>query len=140
MIHEGEIVPARKPRPRDPIWDGLVDHFDYTPATQNERGKWNVAVKQLREANATYEQVRLRCLAFMLRFPGATLTPTALANHWGALGASPSVLTRRQVRTVTDQQMRSATCNVIKERVGESEYQSMRAMQMRYFGMSTLDP
>ena len=43
----------KKARPRDPLWDASVQIFGYTPATKGERGKWNSALKELREAEVT---------------------------------------------------------------------------------------
>jgi hypothetical protein len=56
------------------------------PATKSERAAYNRALKELREANATPEEVRRRAGAYRSRWPRVSLTPSALAKHWGALG------------------------------------------------------
>ena len=43
-------------RPRDEIWDALTDRFGEV-RTPNERNRRNAAVKQLREAQATPEEI-----------------------------------------------------------------------------------
>lgn len=45
-------------RARDPIWDALTEAFG--PArTKNENGRRNAATRQLREANATPEEIAI---------------------------------------------------------------------------------
>lgn len=43
-------------RPPDPLWDALSEHFGEV-RTASERGRRNKAVKELREAEATPEEV-----------------------------------------------------------------------------------
>lgn len=43
-------------RPRDELWDALTEHFG-EPRTTSERGRRNKAVKELREAGATSEEI-----------------------------------------------------------------------------------
>lgn len=45
-------------RERDPIWDALTEHFGQV-RTKDERGRRNAAVKQLREAEATPEEIKI---------------------------------------------------------------------------------
>lgn len=45
-------------RPRDLLWDSLTEFFG-EPRTQSERGRRNRAVRELREAGATPEEVQI---------------------------------------------------------------------------------
>jgi len=80
-----ELEPVPSPRPRDELWDALVDSLKNEPETSSERGRWNAALKQLREAGATPREIKTRSEAYRRRYPDAALTPTALASNWGAL-------------------------------------------------------
>lgn len=45
-------------RPSDPIWDALTEGFGEV-RTKSERGRRNKAVKELRDAEATPEEIRV---------------------------------------------------------------------------------
>lgn len=66
----------------------LVGALGHAPATKSERGAWRNAVNQLDQADATPDEVRSRSTEYRRRWPDATLTASALARHWGELGAS----------------------------------------------------
>lgn len=55
-----ELPPSKPPkeRPRDEIWDTITEHFG-EPRTQSERKRRNGAVRELREAGATPEEVAI---------------------------------------------------------------------------------
>jgi hypothetical protein len=75
----------RKPKKPDELWDALVEILKTQPATSSERGRWNAALKQLREAGATAEDIRARAKVYRATYPDAALTPTALSSNWGSL-------------------------------------------------------
>lgn len=79
-------------RTRDLLWEALVKacHADDEEMTKSERGRYNKALKELREAGATPEEVGKRARFWRQTYPGASLTPTALATHWSALKPPPS--------------------------------------------------
>lgn len=79
---------AGNSRPRDELWDALTAELGSPPATRSERGRWNKAVKELREAGATPADVKSRCVVYRRRWPGVSLTPTALSSNWGSLAAA----------------------------------------------------
>lgn len=81
---EGVVV-APAPRPRDDIWDALTSALECEPHTESERGAWNKARKELAAAEATPEQIHHRADEYRRRWPNMTLSPNALARHWGEL-------------------------------------------------------
>jgi len=66
--------------PRDEIWDQLDLHFGPV-RTKSERGRRNVAVKQLREAGATPEEVTVAYEWCAKTF--TVFTEMALVAHFG---------------------------------------------------------
>ena len=85
------------PRPRDPIWEALVDELG-EPATRSERGRRNRVVKELREVGATPDDVHARCDAAR-RTWGVPLTDTALSANWTRLGAAAAQPGRGALRS-----------------------------------------
>lgn len=79
------LAPVAKLRPRDEVWDTLVDVCGYRPEADSERGAWNKARKELRRLEAGADDVRDRAAAYRKRWPLVALTPTALVRHWGEL-------------------------------------------------------
>lgn len=77
---------ARKPRAPDPLWDTLVSLIGQAPAGM-ERGRWNAALKSLREAEATPDQLRAAAAAYrrLPTFHDCVMTPTAIAANWTVL-------------------------------------------------------
>lgn len=77
------------PRPRDPLWDTLVELFGAAPAGM-ERGRWNKACKSLRESGATAETLRFAAEAYRTHpsYSQVVMTPTALAANWTILTAT----------------------------------------------------
>jgi len=67
-------------RQRDPIWDALDLHFGPV-RTNSERGRRNLAVKELREAGASPEEIRVAYLWCDKNF--TTFTEMALVSHFG---------------------------------------------------------
>jgi hypothetical protein len=62
--------------------------------TRTARGQLNKAVKELREVQATPEQIHHKAKAYRTQYPNATLTPTALTKHWSSFAQ----LERKQQR------------------------------------------
>lgn len=58
-------------RERDHIWDALTEHFGPV-RTRDERSRRNAAVKQLREAEATAEEIRVTFEFCSARFTSFT--------------------------------------------------------------------
>lgn len=67
--------------------------------TKSERGRYNRALKELRDAGATPDEITKRARHYAQTYPGASLTPTALATHWSSLKVQsryPQVETAQQ--------------------------------------------
>jgi hypothetical protein len=82
---------TRKPRPPDLLFEAVCDAcgIDRQTLTPSGRGPLNRAVKEIREVAGTPEDVPRRAAEFRRRFPEASLTPSALAKHWGSLASAP---------------------------------------------------
>ena len=72
-------------RPRDELWDALVREVGTQPSTRSERGRWNAALRELREVGASALDVRARAQVYRQRWPEMSFTPTALSSNWGSL-------------------------------------------------------
>jgi hypothetical protein len=72
------------PKPKDQLFETVaqVCGISITNLTRTSRGQLNKAVKELREVNATDQQVHDTAKAYRNQYPNATLTPTALIKHW----------------------------------------------------------
>jgi hypothetical protein len=78
-------VSSRQP---DVLWDRLVQIIGEEPTTKSERGRWNHALKEMRDAGATPDQLTAVALAYRKTWPEMTLTPTALVANWTVLTAN----------------------------------------------------
>jgi len=89
---------AKKQRPRDLVWDALVEACGYQPGTATERGAWNRARKEI--GDNPPGEVAARAKAFKRRYPDLKCTPTALMRQWGALGETNGQPRRRSQEEV----------------------------------------
>lgn len=86
--------PDRKPRSPDLHWEALASWMGCKPETDSERGAWNKALKQLKQAGATPEDILRRGTWYEQTYLGIQKTPTGLVKHWGELANGPRVPTR----------------------------------------------
>lgn len=77
------IPTAPTARARDPIWDTFKDILDYEPTTKQERNKWGKCVKDIKDANGTPDEMRIRAARYIAKYGRDRLTVTALVSHWG---------------------------------------------------------
>lgn len=79
---------ARKP---DLIWDAVIEAcgLDATQLTQSARGAINKTVQQLKQVNATPQDIHDRARQHLTKWPNVSLTPTSLAKNWAQLQAQP---------------------------------------------------
>lgn len=73
---------------RDELFETVAEvcSVDRETLTPSARGELNRATKELRGVGATPDEVRGRAARYRVKFPGADLTPSALAKHWPKLG------------------------------------------------------
>ena len=85
--HARPAIASARSRPRDELWEALVDVMGCQPETDVERKRWNTALAQIRRANppGTPEEIRLRAARLVLKMERKRLTPFSLASNWGEL-------------------------------------------------------
>ena len=69
----------------DPLWELFKELTGTEPITKSERGRWNKAIKELRDAGITPGDVRERARVYREKWPQLDLTPTGLASNWSRL-------------------------------------------------------
>lgn len=80
---EGVLAPIPARNKRDAIWDAMLHVCGISGAiTPPARGAYNKARADLAACDATPETIRQRATVFRMRWPGVSLTPTALARRW----------------------------------------------------------
>lgn len=89
----GEVPPTEvRQRPKDHLWEALLQAIGRDPETTIERKRWNAALKELRDAGASPEDITGRASAYRREWPGVELTPHGLAVNWSRFGSSVVVL------------------------------------------------
>jgi DNA-binding transcriptional MocR family regulator len=91
--------PESATRKKDDLFEVIAEAcgISLTGMTRTARGQLNKACKELREVQATPDQVKAKAKAYRAQYPNATLTPTALIKHWSSFAqlekkqARPSV-------------------------------------------------
>ena len=85
---EPGVSPSRPPQLDGDLLDALTGLLGYQPQTAAEQRRWERALHQLAQHDATAEQVRDRAAAALVNgWTPAMLTPSAIAANWGQLGA-----------------------------------------------------
>lgn len=76
-----------KSRPRNPVWDAVVDECGWNgqELTKSQKGRLASAVKELSEVGATEDEIRRRSANYRKKYPGMDLTPNALAANWASI-------------------------------------------------------
>lgn len=109
-VEKVELVPmstavpeAKKERPRDPVWDALIEvcGVDAKTIPVSKRGAYGKAVKELKGVDATPDEIRRRGANYVRRWGADKLTPSALVSHWAEVAQAP---TNGVARTTTDVQ------------------------------------
>jgi hypothetical protein len=82
-LQQGSTSTKRRSRV-DALWDAVmfVCDIDTGSIPRSARGGYNAAVRDLREVGAEPAEVIRRAAIFRATYPGARLTPTALARRW----------------------------------------------------------
>lgn len=91
-------------RPKDELWEALVAACgaDSTQMTKSERGRYNHALKELRDVSATPDDIHIRSNRYKQKYPNIDLTPTALTAHWSALRPPSRVTGNRERLVIVD--------------------------------------
>ena len=78
--------PKVERRTKDNLFETVAQAcgINLTGMTRSARGQLNKACKELREIDATADQVKAKAKAYRTQYPNATLTPTALVKHWSS--------------------------------------------------------
>jgi DNA-binding transcriptional MocR family regulator len=78
--------PESDTRKKDDLFEVIAEAcgISLTGMTRTARGQLNKACKELREVQATPDQVKAKAKAYRAQYPNATLTPTALIKHWSS--------------------------------------------------------
>lgn len=86
---EPSIRDAAAPRARNPLWDSVAEVCGWTgrTLTRSEQGRIAKAVKELREVDATPEDVVARARKYRKEWPEVELTPQALVANWNRFAA-----------------------------------------------------
>jgi len=94
------------PRERDYSFEALVEvtGADMQALTQNERGRINKALKELRELNADdyllADEIHAKAKAWATAYPEIQLTPQALTGQWSSIEKKAADTRRSQIRVV----------------------------------------
>jgi Mg-chelatase subunit ChlI len=80
-------APKEKVAKRDELFEAVATacNIDWTNVTKSGRGQLNAATKELKDIDATPQQVEGKAAAYRKQYPAMPLTPSALVKHWGAL-------------------------------------------------------
>jgi len=91
--------PQSVTRKKDGLFEAVASEcgISLTGMTRSARGQLNKAVKELREIEATEEQVKAKAKAYRQQYPNATLTPTALVKHWSSFAEAEKKAQRKSV-------------------------------------------
>lgn len=106
---------VKPPKPRDLIWDAVTEAFGLSKAeiTRSLASQLGKVVKDLKDVNATPEEIFKRYRNYKVLHPDWELTPFALVKHWAAITDSHVEklldITRksrdREIDTYTEDQM-----------------------------------
>lgn len=81
----------RAPRQRDEVWEAVLQLCGIpldAPLTKSERGKYNAAVKELKDVGATPAEISRRVRAYRTTWPGISVTPNGIVANWSTLDAT----------------------------------------------------
>lgn len=84
-------APAPKPRKRNELFDAVMAAcgLDYAETTKTAMSGYAKRVNELKDVGATPDEVHTRAAVYRRLYPGAALTPHALANQWAKCKPNP---------------------------------------------------
>lgn len=92
--NRNEIEPRDEKRKQDLVWEAIMEACGVNTSNlnSNERGRYNKAVKLLKESSASPDEIFTRVKIYRRKFPKAAVTPVAIANHWSELDPSTVIV------------------------------------------------
>lgn len=113
-------------RERDFIFEALATacRLPLLGLTKTERSRLNAAAKELREVEATPEDIEVRARAYRAMYPNSVLTPQALTGNWNSLMPKGTTATTPEERARAAQREAGIEANMIagaKRRLGLEE-------------------
>lgn len=103
-------------RPRDPVWDELVEQFGAVAPRTNAHARRNKAVADLKRLGADVDGIRRAVRTWPRVFAGATLTDVALATHYPQLSRRPASVVvpaaPEPARPLTDEERAEALARI----------------------------
>ena len=106
---------------RDMIFETLAEVCGYDwkgVMTKDERGRLNKAVKQLKDINATPEEIQLRAKNFVLAY-GFHPQPQSITSMWTKLKTSQPKLTKKQLENIQKEAMQQGKWVELEEKYGQ---------------------
>lgn len=100
---EPSLKQPSKNKRTDDLWNAMIEACGYEPAdiTASVRGRMNKALKELREVNATADQIKGAAAAYRKMYPNFTLTPNAMVSNWAQIRPKQSRTTPKSRTCVT---------------------------------------
>ncbi len=84
-----EPLSTSSTRPRDPIWDSVVELFGFRPPhPKSEQKRIGAVVSFLRQKGGTAEEIKRRFENAKARWDGRAFGPEALTKHWDQLDSN----------------------------------------------------
>jgi hypothetical protein len=74
-------------RPRNEVWDCVIETFKFNPVTKNELSRIGKVVADLKEKGATPERIQKVYAHYKRKWPEIDCTPEALVKHWDMMKA-----------------------------------------------------
>ena len=106
---------------RDLIFETLAEVCGYDwkgVMTKDERGRLNKAVKQLKDINATPEEIQLRAKNFVIAY-GFHPQPQSITSMWTKLKTSQPKLTKKQLEDLQKQALQQGKWVELEEKYGK---------------------
>jgi len=87
----------------DELWEAMIEACGYelSDITASVRGRLNKALKELREVNATADQIRGAAAAYRKMYPNFTLTPNAMVSNWAQIRPKTTRTTAKSRTCIT---------------------------------------
>jgi hypothetical protein len=94
VSEETSLRPRSRPRlEHEEIYEALLSACDISrPFPSNAEGKYRKATKELAQIGVSVSDIPARARVYREKWPNATISPSALAKHWGECASQRSAL------------------------------------------------